>query len=420
MIGLAGYLTYRFLKAESSPDQSRALGNEEFRKKNYKNAIKLYRQAISSTIELSDLAKLYQNISACQDHLKQYPESFESVIQALKFDSSYEKAWKRLTKYVEQYNSYCVRLSDYEKFVYIMACNFNAKLSSKNLQKVADEVLKSLCESKSQNIYDNKMGKLPSTKFIENFLKTFKGFESEEFFRFFSKPFQTQFDDLKKESTGQEIAFATYLSLASDFKPALEIFNDILKTSKNDKELAFCHIQIALCWTQMSNHSMAFEHFAKALDISPNQDAYYNRAQLKIGMNDLDSAIKDLKSCLKINPTHSLANAYIILCQFQEAIEKNDLEKLENSSRAFQLATVKFPDCTETIALHAQTESMRGNWERAIEIFDTAIMIDPRCSQAMVHKAIILETFDRIYFLNVGIRPNIRTRILAVKIPAPK
>ncbi|GAB1402448.1 hypothetical protein MASR1M68_13590 [Elusimicrobiota bacterium] len=95
-------------------------------------------------------------------------------------------------------------------------------------------------------------------------------------------------DVLKAQNKYYELAI--YYFLQNNYKEAIGYFNQ----ADSNYSYKFFYNK-GLCFFHLEKYQDAIECFDKAISISPNPDAYFNRALTKAKLNDVEGTMQDLK-----------------------------------------------------------------------------------------------------------------------------
>jgi len=433
--------------SDEDADALRVQGNEYYKSKNYRKAAQLYQKALvilreeeeqllgagdapvanqddkfsnSSTGSIvHKIATIYNNLSACSERLGQFAEATVLCIKCLELQNGYDKAWARLEKMVLKEQE--VKIDMYEYFVVLTALSLFKKLKDQAVMHKADETLTRLCsETAAQEFNYRVVGSFPTVNYLRLYWRTFTGFGDCEFYDMFplndqadltatltsleSRPMKSvtpkssdseendsEIARVEPLSVDEQLVRATLYFVCAKYKAALIDFENVNKRKDSTKQhRAYCQIQIAAIFSQMSQTEMAMLHFGQAEQICPrNADVYYHRAQLKLGIGRLESALVDFEEALVCDQTHALASSYTSLLEFQRAYHGRDGEDVERVMDDFASKITQHPNCSELYALYAQCETMRENFDQAISLYDKCYEIDGSNANALCHKAMI-------------------------------
>lgn len=382
------------------------LGNEAFKYGKFKQALDYYNQALSSTqnIQLQEKAKIYQNLGAVYQKMKNLDQSLTFCIKAVELDSGYTKAWERIEKLLSD-NLMEFKTPAFEMFEILMAVNIKNQLSKPTLEKAADVILKSLSMEASKNTFNSHvMNKFPNEQFIKNYFSTFLSFKECNFYKILAchdGSFQDYYENLIKfystsesESSSENLLIRGTLNLlTSNFTQAIKDFEKVVTPNSNNQaittdEKLYGTIQLANSYTQVGIIEAATLYFNKAQNLNDkNFDLYYHKATMLTSLQKPEDALICFQKCVKINPEFDLAFAFIYLLNFQIGTMTNNTETVNKSIQNFKSGIEKWPKCSEMYDLYAQVEQARGNFENAINLYEKSFSINKKNANALVHKA---------------------------------
>merc|ERR1712048_1117502 len=111
--------------------------------------------------------------------------------------------------------------------------------------------------------------------------------------------------------------------------------------------------------------------------------------QCKDPVQDPLKAKEDFKKAVDLNPEFPVAYVQKLYTDYRKAVQKNDQELVKNVVNLFKQAKEKFPKCVETYALFAQVLSDQSKFEQADELYQEALLVDPKNSNLYVHRGLI-------------------------------
>lgn len=390
-------------KQKMSPNPSLTThGNNCFRDKNYKQALKYYKLALnkidrttsldssnmSNTSSLSkksaltnqEKAKLYQNMSAVYKRLKKYPECLENAIYALEIDSGYEKAWKVVQEILKMKNTstnndnedidqqLSIKFSKFELLVNIMACVIYFKLNDSELKKKANQYLNKLCLDTSEIIYKDKIiNRLPSFKFITNHLSLFEDFSNCLFY----KILKSHGDDYEYfEKLFEQFVVVDKNGVVEENKKVNNQLSDDLENSPNTKLL----IQGTLAILS-SNFKTAVNMFETYLKDQASGDASGD------ARNETESS-------------------QIIYANIQLAISYSHLKELQKANSYYKKAISLNPNCSAAYYQRAQLNLSLNEYQNSLNDFSQAFSIE--VENAKKRNAAETENSDTQYSKTAG------------------
>jgi tetratricopeptide (TPR) repeat protein len=198
----------------------------------------------------------------------------------------------------------------------------------------------------------------------------------------------------------------------------------LLRALEVDKEDTRTHIKMAELNLLLQNHSLAMGYIDQALAISSfNPEAYYVRAMLYMSRKDTTQAIRNFQ--LALNQREDFYEPLIQLGAIYTARHNELAEQYLNKAiqlypqslqARYQLALYYQEHAyLDEAVLHYDTILMRqpGNkhvlfnlgylnlvyflkYEKAIEYFDEALLVDPNYVEALFNKGLALEELGRV------------------------
>jgi len=144
-------------------------------------------------------------------------------------------------------------------------------------------------------------------------------------------------------------------------------------------------------WPQRrSSNELAVALFIlKSLNDSLVYDSTLSPLQIHLLTDEVDKATKDFKKAVDLNPSFPIAYVQKLYTDYRKALLTQNSEEVNNVINSFEQALEKFPKCVETYALFAQILSDQHKFERADDLYQRALKIDPENANIYVHRALI-------------------------------
>ena len=151
-----------------------------------------------------------------------------------------------------------------------------------------------------------------------------------------------------ENETNKDLDLALDLFKKSDYEKAIEAFNRLLDTDKNNPNILN---NIGLCYMKLGEDEKASEYFIKALSFNPKavqtyinlSDVYYRNNNIVEGINLLENAVTLLPDEIALK--HYLSRFYLKDCRYDLAMtqlfEILDIDN-ENLDAYWDLGNVQF------------------------------------------------------------------------------
>lgn len=141
---------------------------------------------------------------------------------------------------------------------------------------------------------------------------------------------------------------------------------------------------------QTDRAMQCFVMFTKAAEVDPNNsDLYHHRGQVYTLMDQLDSALKDFRRAVELNPDHGITFIHKCYAEYRMAVMEQNQFKLNSVMEEFSAAIDRFPECVECYSIMAQILSDQGRYGPADEFFAKACKIDPQNATIYVHRGLL-------------------------------
>ncbi|XP_025044244.1 mitochondrial import receptor subunit TOM70 isoform X1 [Pelodiscus sinensis] len=399
-------------------------GNKYFKAGKYEQAIQCYTEAISlcPPEKNFDLSTFYQNRAAAYEQLQKWKEVAQDCTKAVELNPKYVKALFRRAKAHEKLDNKKECLED------VTAVCILEGFQNQQSMLLADKVLKLLGKEKAKEKYKNREPLMPSPQFIKSYFSSFtddiisqpllKGEKSDEdkdkegeaseikensgYLKAKQYMEEESYDKIISESTkeidvkGKYMAEALLLRAtfyllignANAAKPDLD--QVISMEDANVKLRANALIKRGSMYMQQQQPMLSTQDFNMAADIDPqNADVYHHRGQLKILLDHVEEAVEDFDECIRLRPDSALAQAQKCFALYRQAYTGNNPLQVQIAMKGFEDVIKAFPRCAEGYALYAQALTDQQQFEKADEMYDKCIDLEPDNATTYVHKGLL-------------------------------
>ncbi|XP_078621401.1 dnaJ homolog subfamily C member 7-like isoform X2 [Branchiostoma floridae x Branchiostoma japonicum] len=336
----------RVKKAEAKKSQ----GNTQYTLKNYKEAIKLYNEAIELC---PTCASYYSNRAACYIMLGKFREGLEDARQTTRIDSNFLKGYMREAKCLLMLGDPSQAISTYQKVLQL----------DPNNQSVADElkVAQSVHHFETQAEGDMKKGDFRRAVFcLDRALDhapqctkfKIKKAEALALLGRHTEAHDVVSNILHIDNMNVDAMYVRGLCLyyQDNLDKAFAHFQQVLRLSPDHEKakVAFRKAKSLRAKKEEGNNAFkagryqeAYDLYSEALRIDPhnvfiNSKLYNNRATVGAKVNKLDQAIQDCTEAIKLDGNYlkaylRRAKCYMDTEQYEEAVR--DYEKVFNMER---------------------------------------------------------------------------------------
>lgn len=129
---------------------------------------------------------------------------------------------------------------------------------------------------------------------------------------------------------------------------------------------------------QNEEHQKGFEDFASAEKLdSSNADVYHQRGQVYVLLEKLDEALADFDTAVELAPQMCSALVQKCYAEYRHACLNQNQVHIYNAIQATHRAAEKFPNNIECYNILAQILSEQQQFDKADELFEKAITIQP-------------------------------------------
>lgn len=141
---------------------------------------------------------------------------------------------------------------------------------------------------------------------------------------------------------------------------------------------------------QSEQHQKGFEDFNAAEKLDPsNADVYHQRGQVFVLLEKLDEALADFNTAVDLVP--NLCSALVQKCyaEYRHACLIQNQVQIYNAIQATHRAAEKFPNNIECYNILAQILSEQQQFDKADELFEKAIALQPTQASLYVHQGLL-------------------------------
>ncbi len=363
-------LSADFLKGNAKASQWLERGNQLWRLRRYKEAVKAFDKAIKQQPKSNFIHLAYYGKGLPLATQGKYQESITALEQAVKLKPGFVAAWNNLSVVYR-------KLKQPEKA--LVAINKAIKLQPKN-----------------PNLYNQKCVVLNSLeRYTEAEVAINKAIEIAP-----RAAFYINRGNLYQEHKKWELALSSY--------------DKAIQVNPND---ANTYHNRGVLYQEHKKWELALADYNKTIQINPNNaNSYYNRGVIYYKHKKWELALADYNKAIQINPNY--ATAYIgrgvlykeqkkwelALSDYNKAIQINPNDVyvygnrgvLYKEQKKWELALADYNKAIQINPNHANAYHNRGvlyndqkKWELALSDFNKAIQINPNLAQAYYNRGII-------------------------------
>jgi len=410
-------------------------GNKYFRAGRYELAIKCYTEAIElcPTENSLDLSTFHQNRAAAYDFMEDMDRVIADCDTALNLNNKYVKALDRraktLRKQAMKIENYEVQVEKLKQCVedITSVCLLEGFQKQEHLVLV-DQVLRELGRAEAALASKTREPVLSSSHFISHY---FSSFSEDPIMKSIEKESEGDIDEKENEQNlsgylraKKNLAVEKYENIVEDcteeikvegeytqlarllrgtfyimMKQPVSAMDDLTKLIEDETAdvkvrvnalIKRASLYIQQCKDPKKDPEMSFADFKTAAEIDPeNADVYHHRGQVHLLIDDINKAIVDFNKAVSINPGFPIASAQKLFTDYRAASMIGDSSKVKKVLGEFEEVVSKFPKCVETYALYAQILNDQQEFNKADELYQKAIEIDPNNANLLVHRGLL-------------------------------
>lgn len=141
---------------------------------------------------------------------------------------------------------------------------------------------------------------------------------------------------------------------------------------------------------QNEQHEKGFQDFSKAEQLdSSNPDIYHQRGQVYVLLEKLDEALADFNTAVELVPHMCSALVQKCYAEYRHALLVQNQVQIYNAIQATHRATERFPENIECFNILAQILSEQQQFDKADELFEKAIKLQPTQASLYVHQGLL-------------------------------
>ncbi|GBB91579.1 hypothetical protein RclHR1_18960004 [Rhizophagus clarus] len=350
-------------------------GNIAFGQNNYQKAIALYTKAIAFNQD----PVFYSNRAACYYNTNEYARVIEDCNNALQMDPLYVKALNRRAMAYEQTSRYEESLHDFTAVCII------GEFRNENATASIDRLLKKVASIKAKQIIQNRVKRLPSTKFISSYMEAFRKVrpyvvdneqEGDKFYNAAENFLnEERYEEAMKEYGKAIDAGCSYMAealnmrgtftyLMGDSQGALEDFKKALEIKPDYVQI---YVKRATIYMEQDNADLAYREFDEAIKIDPNDpDIYYHRGQVYFLNSMFDKAVDEYQRRIELDPDFVYAYIQLAIAQYKNG-------SVAEGIKTCRLGLQKFIQSAEMHNYYGELLADQKKIDEAMEQFDKAI-----------------------------------------------
>ncbi|XP_031628161.1 mitochondrial import receptor subunit TOM70 [Contarinia nasturtii] len=413
----------KMLKEKSEPKPQSELekaiafkndGNSRFKSGKYNEAIEFYNKAIDTCPKTHplDLSTFYQNRAAAYEQLKKWAAVKEDCTSALELNSRYVKALYRRAKACEHTNDLVSSLDD------ITATCILEGFQNSNSLEFADRVLKDMGRRDAKEAFSKRQVVYPSANFIKTYFAAYindpltknsnddadyaddsglsrakKGLKDAKYDDIIAACTDeiTSPESSEKRKLEARLLRGTFKLLIGLMDEATQDFDYIVDSSDADINMKVnALVKRASLNVQNDQHQKGFEDFEIAEKIDPqNADIFHQRGQVFVLLEKHVEALSDFNTAVALAPEHCPAVVQKCYAEYRFATIVQNQVQIYNAIQATHRAVEKFPNNLECYNILAQILSEQQQFDKADELFEKAINLQPSQASLYVHRGLL-------------------------------
>ncbi|OON13991.1 tetratricopeptide repeat protein, partial [Opisthorchis viverrini] len=208
-----------------------------------------------------------------------------------------------------------------------------------------------------------------------------------------TKPTADQIAKAKAAYNKAKLLHATYLALSGRAAEAKQQFQSVFAEGSGADTVVRVNALIkSACLSMSVDQDLAacLYDFQTAQSACPEcPDVYLHRGQINLLADQLDEALHDLNTAVKLKPEFSIAQAQRLYTLYRKALSDSNSERALSRVQEFRKLSQKYPNCLETHSLFAQVLTERGEFSASDEEFAKVIELAPDSGLAYAHRGLL-------------------------------
>lgn len=141
---------------------------------------------------------------------------------------------------------------------------------------------------------------------------------------------------------------------------------------------------------QNDQHQEGFKDFGKAEKLDPsNPDVYHQRGQVYVLLEKLDEALADFNTAIELAPNMCSALVQKCYTEYRHACLNQNQVQIYKAIQSTHRAAEQFPNNIECFNILAQILSEQQQFDKAEELFEKAIKLQPTQASLYVHQGLL-------------------------------
>ncbi|RKU13359.1 hypothetical protein C6502_03070 [Candidatus Poribacteria bacterium] len=175
-----------------------------------------------------------------------------------------------------------------------------------------------------------------------------------------------------------------------DYHLAINAFQRALEL---EPQLGVSSVQIAEIFQQKGIYDQAIKHYTQALKTAPSAEVFGALGTLWLLQDEFDKAVNSLQRALTFDPNSATLNQNLLAAYHLWGVHYMKTDRLSEAFKCFERGLKRFPFSEILFSDLAAAHTAVGEYEKALEIYQRVLQINPRYTAARVGMATTLNNW---------------------------
>ena len=175
-----------------------------------------------------------------------------------------------------------------------------------------------------------------------------------------------------------------------DYRSAINAFQRALEL---EPQLGVSSVQIAEIFQQKGIYDQAIKHYTQALKTAPSAEVFGALGTLWLLQDKFDKAVNALQRALTFDPNSATLNQNLLAAYHLWGVHYMKTDQLSEAFTCFERGLKRFPFSELLLSDLAAAHTAAGEYEKALEIYQRVLQINPDYNAARIGMATTLNNW---------------------------
>ena len=175
-----------------------------------------------------------------------------------------------------------------------------------------------------------------------------------------------------------------------DYRSAINAFQRALEL---EPQLGVSSVQIAEIFQQKGIYDQAIKHYTQALKTAPSAEVFGALGTLWLLQDEFDKAVNSLQRALTFDPNSATLNQNLLAAYHLWGVHYMKTDQLAEAFTCFERGLKRFPFSELLLSDLAAAHTAAGEYEKALEIYQRVLQINPDYNAARIGMATTLNNW---------------------------